>query len=304
MPVPEDIYGITAMLEKDSLNPNLYYQRSLLQYNGGNFEGALQDLERAMRIDSTNPEYFYLLADVFLETGNLSKARLATDAAMIKFPNEPQFPLKAAQLEIFRREYTEAIKLLDEVLKKDISNPEAYFWKGILFKEIGDTNKSISNFQTCVEQDPNYYEAYMQLGVLHSARNDNFAISYFDNARKVKPDEIEPLYFKGVYLQNTGKHKEALKVLKTVAVEKPRFAKAHFKIGINLYQLDSLDKAYRSFDRAIQTDPQFHEAFYMKGLCAEALGKYPEALKLYKQTLNFNPDNQLAASGIKRIEKL
>ncbi|NNC96371.1 MAG: tetratricopeptide repeat protein, partial [Chitinophagales bacterium] len=241
---PASEYGIDELIENDPDNNELYFKRANQSYQSGNFEGALSDLEKAMRLDSTVEDYYFLLADVFTESGNLTNARLTTDAAMIKFPYNADFPLKAAKIEIYRRNYEEGIKLLDNVLKLEISYPEAYFWKGILFKEIGDTNKSISNFQTTVEQDPDFYDAYMQLGLLHSAKKNNFALSYFDNARKVRPEKLEPVYFKGVYYQKIGENKMAVKTFKEVVGEDPQNAKAHFKIGINYYQMDSIEKAY------------------------------------------------------------
>jgi len=61
----------------------------------------------------------------------------------------------------------------DELLRINKNNADAYFFKGMIFKSLEMKNKSISNFQTCVEQDPTYYNAYMQLGLLMSNKKDD-----------------------------------------------------------------------------------------------------------------------------------
>jgi tetratricopeptide (TPR) repeat protein len=48
----------------------------------------------------------------------------------------------------------EAINEINEVLKLEKSNPKAYYLKGVIYKESGDTSLAVSSFMTAIEQDP------------------------------------------------------------------------------------------------------------------------------------------------------
>ena len=58
--------------------------------------------------------------------------------------------------------------------------------------------------------------------------------------------------------------------------------------------MDSIEKAYRFYDLTIKNDPIKAAAHYGKGICAKAMGNTDEALKLFTQALNIDPDYEAA----------
>ena len=54
---------------------------------------------------------------------------------------------------------------------------------------------------------------------------------------------------------------------------------------------DSLSTAQRMFTMAIKIAPYYTDAYYNRGLCFEKANKLKEALKDYKQSLNFKKIN-------------
>ena len=54
--------------------------------------------------------------------------------------------------------------------------------------------------------------------------------------------------------------------------------------------MDSIQKAYYFYGLAIKQSPAKASAYYGKGLCAEEMKKTEEAISLYNQALNLNPD--------------
>ena len=71
---------------------------------------------------------------------------------------------------------------IDNILKLDPQNAEAYFMFGMNFKEQEDLERSINSFQTAVEFDPDLVDAWINLGALHAQLGNEIAIKYFDNA--------------------------------------------------------------------------------------------------------------------------
>jgi tetratricopeptide (TPR) repeat protein len=74
-------------------------------------------------------------------------------------------------------------------------------------------------------------------------------------------------------------------------------------MGYCYLMMDSFERAYKQFDMATKSDPQFAEAYYKQGVCAEQLGRPKEALALYYSSLNLKPEYTLASNAIKRLER-
>jgi tetratricopeptide (TPR) repeat protein len=174
----------------------------------------------------------------------------------------------------------------------------------MIFKEFGDTAKSISNFQTCVEQDPRYYDAYMQLGLLFSKKKDKLALDYFDNALSIDSSKIEVKYGIAMYYQEVSEYEKALEIYRGLVVEFPQDERPYYNTGYVYYKMRNLAKAKSNFERAIKVDPTYADAYYMLGLCAEDIRDYKTAQSFYRQTLNLEPKHDLATKGYKRMEQL
>lgn len=123
-------------------------------------------------MDSLNAPFALGLSDCLFEMSNPEGSILILERFIAHSPENIDV-LNALALEYFllpKPRYNLAIDTYNKVLKLDIQNADAYFYKGLIFKETGDTAKAISSFQTCTEVDPDYYDAYMQLGMLYSAK--------------------------------------------------------------------------------------------------------------------------------------
>jgi len=182
-------------------------------------------------------------------------------------------------------------------------NAQAYFLKGFNFLEMGDTTRAVSSFQTTVEQDPEHFEAYMQLGLLNSIKGDSLAIDYFENALEVEPNNKEAMYGIAMFQQENEMYNEALKTYHEILEYHPNFREAHYNLGyVHMYYLQLYRQASLHFSDAIEVDPNYYQAYYNRGYCFELLGDVNNAIKDYQQSLAIEPSYDLAAKGISRVK--
>ena len=66
-----------------------------------------------------------------------------------------------------------------------------------------------SQFQTAVEQNPNYVESYEQLAFIYSYNGDSLASYYFENALAADSALLSSWYNLGMYYQNKGDFSKA-----------------------------------------------------------------------------------------------
>ena len=298
-----EIRSITDKIAGDPDNSNLYYQRGNMLHRMEHDTLALEDFKKAATLDSTKAEYFSAVADLMFEHKDISGSLPWLERAVNLNPDDQLAQLKIAKMQVFLKDYPKAFATINKVLRKNAVNPEGYFLKGLIYKDLKDTSKAISSFQTTIQVDPNYKEAIIQLGLLYAAKKDPTALQYFDNAWKVDTNDVTPLYAKGMFYQEQGKLELAKQEYKKCVVHRTDYTKAIFGIGWILLNQDSLEKAWRQFDLVTRLEPTDAEAYYNRGLSSELMDKNTEALQDYKQALTFAPRYQEAIDGVKRVQR-
>jgi tetratricopeptide (TPR) repeat protein len=201
---------------------------------------------------------------------------------------------------VYLKEYEKAIIYADKVLKINSQYAEAYFLKGLIFKEIGNIDRAISSFQTAVEQNPELYEAYMQLGLLTESTNKKLAMEYYENALPVDTNSSEARYAKAMTLQTQSDLEKAKEEYREIIKRDPQYDEAIYNLGYIYFQQDSLDKAKRHFEMATKVNPTYADAYYMLGLCEETANNTKGARLYYNQVLGINASHELALKALKR----
>jgi len=292
---------INAQLKADINNPTLYLKRANLYQQYNDLSSAIDDINRAIKIDSLVPEFYLLKAELLKSQSKLKEAKRALDKCMLIDNGNIQARLELGFLALVVKDYKQALEYADAVLKRDLYNAEAYHLKGMIFEEKGDTATAISSFITATEQESNYYDAYIHLGLLHLKQPNNLAKEYLKNALKLKPDGLEGLYAYALCCQEKGDYNEAIETYhKILTIHE--FGEPYFNLGyIHQEYLKTYEVAIENYTKAIEVSPTYFEAYYNRGLCNEKLRKYKLAENDFRLALKINPTYTYAAIALERI---
>jgi tetratricopeptide (TPR) repeat protein len=290
---PESVEALTAKIAADPKDANLYYLRAKAYVDKRDMPMAYTDIAKALSIDSLKPNYYLTLSDVYFSSVQTRKAKAALEKCISLDKNNVDANLKMAELLMYVKENEQSITYVDKVLKLDVHNPKAYFIKGMNFKELKDTNKAISSFQTVVEQNPDYYNAYMQLAVLYGRKKNPIALQYISTALKLNPKSIEALYTRAMFFQSIRKFADAKQNYKLILTIDPAYKNAYYNQGyICMMYENNLDEAIDFFGKAINADESFAKAYYMRGLCYEYKGNKTQAKLDYRKSYDLDPNSQ------------
>ncbi len=295
------IKEICQKIEVSPEDANLYFKRGLLLHRINEDTLALKDFMEAVKYDSSNAAYYSAVGDLMFEHKDINGSLPYLKKAIDINPKDPTAHLKVAKLLLFIKDYKQAFYEINIVLKQNSMVPEGYFLKGMIYKDMKDTTRSLSSFLTAVQVDPNYKEALQQLGLIYSSRNDSTALKYFENAFRSDTSDVFPLYSKGKFFQDHNKLEQAKKEYTNCVLHDPNFSDAYFNIGWILMHQDSLEKAWRHFDIVTRIETTAADAYYNRGLCSEMMNRNKEALEDYKQALVFNKNYAEAQTAIKRL---
>ncbi len=292
----------TTQIEKNPKDASLYFKRGSFFEKEKKDSLAINDYLKAIELDTTKSNYYSAAANLLFNKKDARCIPFIQKALAIN-PNDVNSHLKVATIQFYNKKYTEAFTSINTVLRTDVYNYDAYFIKGMCYKELGDTATAISSFETAVRMKPENPEPYMQLAAISLAKNTKQAILYYENAFKADTNNVEPLNGIGIAYVNNKDIPAAKKAFTHCISTNPGFAKAYYNMGCMLMDEDSIDKAIRQFDMAIKNDLKYVEDYYNRGACFEKQNKSKEAIENYSQALAFNPDYELAKNGKKRVTK-
>ncbi|MEZ4755497.1 MAG: tetratricopeptide repeat protein [Flavobacteriales bacterium] len=288
----------------DPNNAVLFAQRARYYLSIDSLRLAENDLRRAMAIAPQAPEWPLELADLYYSRIQLLEAEELLQQAADLDTNRVEALLKLSELKLVQRDYKDAMQLANQALRKEVTNAQGYFLKGWIHKEAGDTALAISSFRTAVEQDPDFYDAYIALGLLHAAQHDPLALQYYNTAIELRPNSVEALYNKGIYCQEHGLDSLALVCYDRIKEVAPQNAMAYYNAGyVLLTARGDTRKARAEFDRSIALLPTNANTYYNRGLTYEQDGLLDSALTDYLRALRLEPDADLPAKGLSRLQR-
>lgn len=294
--------SLTALLEKDPDNTDLLNERAkvFLEVNQTNY--ALADVGRALLLDSTVAKYYLTISDVYFRLNKPNKCKNALLKAVELQPDYTEPLYRLAQFELYLRNHQQSINYANDMLRIDSRDDRPFMVKGLNYKELGDTAKAIENYLEAITENPDNYDAYVELGILNYSMKNPLAEGYLKSALEIRPDGIDALYALGMHYQSTDKLNKALETYTRIMDIDSTYAAAYFNMGYVQYQyLQLYEEALANFDKAVQANPKYYQAVYMRGLCFEARGDVTRAKREYAYALELNPNYKKAADGMQRV---
>lgn len=293
--------AINDLLKNDINNPALYLRRAKLYMKYNDFSSAVNDMDRAIKVDSLVPEYYLLKAELLKKQDKLKDSKEALDQCMRIDNGNVQARIELGWLALIGKNHKQALDYADEALKRDVHSAEAYYLKGMIFEEKLDTTLAISSFETAVEQENDYFKAYMALGLLNFNKSKTLAKEYLKNALRIDSNSLEALYAYAMVCQENEDYNEAMETYyKILSIHEYR--EPYFNLGyIHQEYLKVYDVAIEKYSKAIEIEPRYVDAYYNRALCYEELKNYKKAETDLKHALKLDPQYTHAAIALERV---
>lgn len=185
------------------------------------YAAALEAYEKALICDP-NVEYLReKIPILLLKMGDLEKAADWLGQALIDYPEENSNRLFLAGLYIQQNKIPEAIKLYDEVLRRDPGNEGVYLRLGLLYGHQEEFEKAEKVFRQLLEKNGNSYFAQLSLArLLKQTEQFQEAGQEYEKALALNWSK-ELAYEIGHFYASRKKHAEALRLYTAIAESDP-----------------------------------------------------------------------------------
>ena len=296
---------VSMEIRKDPENAALFMKRADLYSLQNMIDSAINDVLIASRLDSLNAEYFIRLSELYIVNGQSEESKKILEKYYRINPENADVLVKLASLYFYVQDYKKANEFLDKTGSVDPRNAQMFFIRGMIHREKKETNAAILNFQKATEYNPEYYDAYMMLGMIYANEADSLAVEYYKAASRIKPEEIQPHYNLAMFFQEYEFVDEAINEYQYISryLDKT-YPYSYFNQGyIYLIYKKEYEKGISYFDSALAVKPDYVEAVYNKGLCYEKLKDYKKAREFYTQAKQMVVNYPLAIEALNRLDK-
>ncbi|MFN5910978.1 MAG: tetratricopeptide repeat protein [Bacteroidota bacterium] len=295
--LPKDLDSLIGIFP-DSVE--LLVKRGNMLLEEYKYDKAMADGAKAFRLDSNNVEARLLFAEVLNNRperiiDDIVSAQRHYDLIIKKDKKNLKALIGLASTYSQLQDYEVSFKYINQALRINPRYRNAYVLKGSNYLKLGKIELAKSSYETAVQQDPDFYEAYIMLGALYQGEKNPICIEYYTTASELRPKDPDVLYSLAYAKQQFGKEEDAVRLYRKMIQIDTTYAEALFQIGyIKQFVIGDLDSAIYYYNSAIVTEPRYVEAWHNMGLCYEDKGDKTRALQSYAKALKYNPEFELS----------
>lgn len=255
---------------------------------------ALEDLQRAVKLDARQPEAFFRIAQLqFLPGGDEKQAREALNEAIRTSKDQPV--LRAQALVIRATLETDpSRKLADftEAIQAAPGDASALRGRGMVYVQQGKFREALEDFDRALKLAPDHVPTLeAKASTLARLKRFDEALSLLEQARKLAPDSVEPLVERARVFEFREDYAAALADLNEAERLDPGNPVV-LLLRAGIYrEMEEYDKALADVDRALRLRPGLEMALRFRAALLAEQGKYGESIRQIEALVAKAPDD-------------
>lgn len=156
-------------------------------------------------------------------------------------------------------------------------------------------DRAIPLLARLTEEQPSLFMGHLTLAKCELATGRyRPAESALEAAVRLRPDNLEAQFYKGICEFQEGRFDNALSSLQAVAKSLPGEPYVHFYLGLIYEQRGAAEQALAEYQKCASADPDFEVAVYKAGFLLARSGRFAEAIVDFKKVIELDSQNASA----------
>ncbi len=179
----EDIMRINnTRVYEGQLDTVIVYNTALAARNAGNHKKAIEYFRTAIDLGYGGSDAYYLLKTEYDSIHDPDAAIRILEEGYQKYPDTTLILIEIVNYYLVSGDAEKGLEYLELAEQQEATNPSIYFAQGTLYEKLGDKEKAMESYNKALGVDPNYFNAYFNIGALYY----NNAVELYEEANKIE----------------------------------------------------------------------------------------------------------------------
>jgi len=314
-------------------NGTTLYSEGMTARQNEDWPTAIARFKAALSLKPDDPDILYMLGTSQAFAGHFKDARHSLEQALDLAPNNNDIRLALARASSWGGDHAGALAFTHDALSDRPDNVEAHILKGRLNYYLNRLAAAEDAYTDALNLEAENAEALAGLAEIKKARADKpspappprpaddfaklmeagqqarhagdwaAAITAFDAALALRPDNVEAAYYLGSTLGFRGDFKTAQRTLEAALEINPTHVDTRLALARVLVWQENFAAAESEATRLLDSDPDNPQALSVLGDIALARGDRARAEDLYARAAALSPNSQSIADKLQRARQ-
>lgn len=297
--------SLEALTDAIRSNPSVaenYYKRAIILHRMGDFQRALEDINRADRLKQNTGKYLFVKALILRDLKQYREAFAFAQSAEILNVESPELYTLLGDLSQQRND----LKIAEQYLAKSLQiapyDGETYFYQGTLAARKGDTTTAILKMNKAIDMKPSFKQGYTSLTeILKNRKLYDSALAVNNSAIQQFPKNAEFYIDRGSVYAKFGRLDSALVYYDKAASIDYRRTDALLYSATVYFRWKNYTKALEYYEKVLEANAETPKINYYIGITLEQLGQFTKAEEFLKAAIDKDKTDDQSVIALNRV---
>lgn len=292
---------LTDSLQQQPNDAGLYYRRGVMLYGANQKTLAEADLKKAWSLQPVESHALSVVT-ILIDKHPDSAIRFIQEALQV-LPQSVSLQMGLARGYQQKGDVDKAITTSNNILASYPNSLDALLLKAELLKSEGNNSEALRTLERAYSYAPFDPQLAYNLAFEYAEAKNSNALALTDSLLTLPAaqKQAEPYYIKGVYYQNTGNAAQALHWYDRAIQQDYNFLDAYMDKGRLLYNQKKYEAALKTFSLPATITPTYADAYYWMGRSQEALNQKAEAKQNYQRAYSLDKSLTEAQAAAQKL---
>ncbi|KMT22089.1 tetratricopeptide repeat protein [Clostridium cylindrosporum] len=288
----EALDDFSKVISVDRRNSIAYMKRGSIYSKLGMYDAAVNNFKALVRIKRRDHHSYDLLLSACLAAKRYDEVEGYSQKLIIIHEESPRGYYYLGRLYSLKGYFKESVKYLTDAIRRDGSNAEYYYHRGMDYIQLMEYSDAIVDFTMGIKiNSGNSSEFYFSRGYSYlSLKEYENAIRDFDKLIELGVNTKSAYYNKATAYLNMNMYSEAILCLNKVIEEDESFQGAFYDRAFCYKQLGDYEKAIVDYEKALEINPKYDAFYYELTRVYFDKGDFDKVLETLDRAEKSNPN--------------
>lgn len=206
------------------------------------------------------------IARAYNAVGNYDKAIIQYENVIAKDEGIQIARFELAKLYFKTKQFEKSSMLFADLVAKNQSNPEYFYYQGEVFQDLGQLASSLTAYKKAVAIDSTHLRSLFQLGKYYVVKQErNEALLYIDKGLRFYESDISLINLKALALYTNNEYEKSIPFFERLIALGEEKKHIYTKLANAYFTEWEFDKAKKTYHTLIEIDQENEDAYFNLG---------------------------------------